>query len=97
MGDIYFGTYDGKEVHKLGYISDIELASEESVDDVKRRFLDDRIEFSGCELQLKHKDGLDPWKYLASGGNRGVYNGLVLKEEGYLSSKNGWIGGQDEK
>lgn len=96
MGKIYFGTPDGKELRPLETIETIELTPEDSGIDDKMRFLEGKSESFECELTLKIKDGLDPYRFLASGGNRGLYNGLALKEDGRLSPENAWIGEEDE-
>ena len=97
MGKIYFGTPDGKELRPLDEIKTIELTPEESGSDDRLRFYEGRSDSFRCELELKSENGLDPYRVLASGGNRGLYNGMTLKEEGKLTPENGWIGEDDEK
>lgn len=88
MGKVYFGTPDGKMLGTIGEIKDIDLTPEESgIDDMFKG----GSESFECEIEIKAKGGLDPFKYLMSGGDKGRYNGMVLKEDGYLSPENGWI------
>ena len=91
MGKVYIGTPDGKELSPLGEIKEIDLTSEES-----------GIEYTGflkgsetfeCKVDLSvvGHEGLDPMRYLCSGGDKSMYNAMTLKEDGYLSPKNGWV------
>lgn len=86
---IYFGTPDGRKISPLGEVKDIELTPEESAECKKWGRAADSFE---CEIKLEaREDGLDPWRILASGGDKSTYNAMTLKEEGKLTPENGWL------
>ena len=89
MGKIFFGTLDGKEIGSLDTISEVELTAENEKSD----FLSRHSESFECEMKLESVNcgAKDPYRFLASGCDQGRYNGMTLKEDGYLSPKNGWI------
>lgn len=41
--------------------------------------------------EIVDKDGLNVVRKIVSGGDRGIYNGLTLREEGELTPKNAWL------
>lgn len=75
MDDFYI--YDGKDFHKLGSISESDL-KEEAV----KEFDLEPVEIK-CDLDFR--------KLLRAVLTQGQYNAYVLKQDGYLSPKNGWI------
>lgn len=84
LGKVFYQGADD-EFHELGECGDIttELTSEDSGDAL---FSSDPIEFE-CKLECDKNIS----RLVKSGFNRGYYNGLTLKEEGHLDSKNGWL------
>lgn len=88
MNEIYFGTADGWQ--KLGSITEVKLTSdEETEEELKKRFLSSgSIEFSGT-LDTESTERIA--KHIVFGGDRGRYNGYILKRDGYLSPENAWI------
>ena len=46
------------------------------------------ITFTG---EILDSDGKNAIRKLIAGGDKGIYNGLTLKEEGYLSIENAWL------
>ena len=81
MDDLIFATVDGKEIGKLETISELELTVEES--DAERFF-----DKTPIEIQGKWESGTDIMRFILP---QGLYNGYVLKRDGYLSPQNGWI------
>ena len=92
MGKVYFGTTDGKILGTLGEIKEIELTSEEPEIDEVFKMASESFECR-CELKVEGHENLDPGRFLLSGGDKGLYNGMTLKEDGYLSPENGWFEG----
>ena len=88
MQEIYYGTADGWQ--KLDSITEVELTpDEETEEELKKRFLSpDSIEFSGT-LDTERTERIA--KQIVFGGDRGRYNGYILKRDGYLSPENAWI------
>lgn len=87
MGKLYFGTLDGKELKPLETINEAELSVDS--DDGIYHFL--KNESFEAKITLEHSGGLDPYRVLASGGDRSTYNALTLREEGKLTPRNGWL------
>lgn len=87
MQEIYVGTADGWQ--KLDSITEVELTpDEETEEELKKRFLSSgSIEFSGT-LDTESTERIA--KHIVFGGDRGRYNGYILKRDGYLSPENGW-------
>lgn len=75
---------DGKFV-PLGHIDEMELTSVEEKD---IRALGQTESFE-CKLEIEGNK--NPNRLFMSGFNKGYYNGLTLKEDGYLSPENGWV------
>ena len=92
LDHIFVSTPDG-EIHELGELSEADISlSEEEVKKSDSLFSSE-IEFK-CEMELtmaEDKRKLNPYRFLASGGDKSAYNAMTLREEGYLSPKNGWI------
>ena len=78
------------EYHKLAEISDCDLqVIEQGKDcDYVHEFTSESMSFVGV---VEDKRGRNVVRMICSGGDRGLYNGLTLKEEGYLSPKNAWL------
>lgn len=74
-------SVDGK-VGKLGYISDIELTPEEE-EIAERLSTEETFSFSISESEQD--------KLLRSMLGQSSYNSMKLKQDGYLSPKNGWF------
>lgn len=75
-GELYFGDADGNIIGKLGSISEAELTSDDE------KFLD------STEMTFEGEFTTDPMRAFLP---QGLYNGYVLKRDGYLSPKNGWV------
>lgn len=91
--DHIFVSTPGGELHELGEISEADISLSE--EEIKRSdsLFSSEIELKG-EMKLTMAEGkreLNPYRYLASGGDKSAYNAMTLREEGYLSPKNGWI------
>lgn len=89
---IFVSTPDG-ELHELGKISEADISLSEEEIKKSDSLFSSEIEFKG-EMKLTMAEGkreLNPYRYLASGGDKSAYNAMTLREEGYLSPKNGWI------
>lgn len=79
--DIRF-SIDGEHFEKIGHVSDIELTAEEE-EIAERLFVSDSFEFSIPESESD--------KLLRSVLGQSSYNSMKLKQDGYLSPKNGWF------
>lgn len=85
MDDLIFATVDGKEIGKLGTVSELELtADKDTYDDYMKRVLS----YAPVEIQGEFESGIDIMRLILP---QGLYNGYVLKRDDYLSPKNGWI------
>ncbi len=83
---------NGNELKKLGTVEEIELTTEEENMFEKERYaIWDSSEFS-CEFQINPESVKDIRKHIVYGGDRGRYNGYVLRRDGYLSPENAWFG-----
>lgn len=78
---ICFGTLDGKEIGRLGTISEAELMSDES-----------GLKISDKPVEMECKFEFDPFRAFLP---QGLYNAYVLRRDGYLSPKNGWMNGEE--
>ena len=78
--EICFGTIDGKELGKLGEVSELDLTCEDS----------EPFNFDSKPIEIPVKFDNDPYRAFLP---QGMYNAYVLKRDGYLSPKNGWFGG----
>ena len=87
---IYIGTPDGKELHKLETIDSISLETEEDEGSVIHNPRTENYSFEG-RFSICGHENLDIGRFFASGMNQGIYNGIALREDGYLSPENGWI------
>ena len=85
-----FVIQDDKGVfHKVNEIQDITALTETSID--KSQMINTEsmsITFTG---EILDADGKNAIRKLIAGGDRGIYNGLTLKEDGYLSIENAWL------
>ena len=91
MSDLYFFV-DG-EYKKLGSVDKIPVLTDEELenDGLAKRFIDFKsyeIEFEG---KFECEGNKNPIRMIMSGGDKGLYNALTLKEDGYLSPENGWV------
>lgn len=91
MSDLYY-CVDG-EYKKLGRVDNIPVLTDEELenDELAKRFIDSKsyeIEFKG---KFECEGNKNPIRMIMSGGDKGLYNALTLKEDGYLSPKNGWV------
>lgn len=91
MSDLYY-CVDG-EYKKLGSVEKIPVLTDAELenDELAKRFIDfksDEIEFEG---KIECEGNKNPIRMIMSGGDKGVYNSLTLKEDGYLSPENGWV------
>ena len=77
--EVYFGDADENIIGKLRSISEVELTSDDC--DVK-------MLLDSTEMTFEGKFAVDPMRAFLP---QGLYNGYVLKRDGYLSPKNGWI------
>lgn len=78
--EVYFGDADGNIIGKLGSISEVELTVD---DDCGEKMFSEPT-----EMTFEGKFTADPFRAFLP---QGLYNGYVLKRDGYLSPKNGWI------
>lgn len=91
MSDLYY-CVDGEykklgRVDKIPVLTDVELEN----DELAKRFIDFKsyeIEFEG---KFECEGNKNPIRMMMSGGDKGLYNSLTLKEDGYLSPENGWV------
>ena len=84
MNDVIFGTADGKEIGKLGFVSDLDLTVDDN--DYSTLLNSEPIEMT-AEI-----DG----DILRAVMTQGMYNGYVLKRDGYLNPDNGWFGDEED-
>lgn len=92
LDHIFVSTPDG-ELHELGELSEADISlSEEEVKKSDSLFSSE-VEFKS-EVEITIAEGkrkLNPYRFFASGCDKSTYNAMALKEDGYLSPKNGWI------
>lgn len=81
MGKFLYSV-DGEHFEELGHVSDIELTAEEE-EIAERLFVSDSFDFSIPESESD--------KLLRSVLGQSSYNSMKLKQDGYLSPKNGWF------
>lgn len=93
MCELYY-CVDG-EYKKLGKVENIPTLSavELENDELANRYVNmdswkQEIEFKG---KLECEGNKNPRRMIMSGGDKGLYNSLTLKEDGYLSPENGWV------
>lgn len=77
--ELYFGDADGNIIGKLGNISEAELTSDDC---------DDKMFLGSTEMTFEGEFTADPMRAFLP---QGLYNGYVLKRDGFLSPKNGWV------
>ena len=92
IGPLYISSPDGK-MHRLGELSETDISLSE--EEVKKcdRLLSSEVEFKS-EVEITIAEGkrkLNPYRFFASGCDKSTYNAMTLREDGYLSPKNGWI------
>lgn len=88
MGKVFFGTMDGEVLGELDTISEIELTAESTEED-EMGFISRGTEEMTFECQIDDWEQFE--KHVVYGGNKGRYNGHILKKDGYLSPENAWI------
>ena len=86
MNNQFYAEVDGKFA-PIGKIESIEL--DEETEEFCSRL--GQTESFKCEVELKAEGNKNPNRLFMSGFNKGYYNGLTLKEDGYLSPENGWV------
>ena len=79
MSKIYFGSYDGKPVGEL---------KEVNLDDVEPTESDVG---STHTMEFTADAEIDTDMLMRAVLGQSMYNAMVLKRDGYLSPKNGWI------
>lgn len=84
--DVYLK--DNGEFKKVNKIDESILLSDDSLEKVSAIGSPIKMTFTG---EIIDKDGLDVIRKIRSGGDRGIYNGLTLKEEGKLTPLNAWL------
>lgn len=86
--DLYFER-DG-EFHKLSEIKDcdLEVIEHGKYADKLSLFSGESMSFTGI---VEDQNGRNVVRMIMSGGDKGIYNGLTLKEEGYLNPRNAWL------
>lgn len=80
MSKIFFASYDGKPVGELKEI-DLEANVEPTELDVG----------STGTIEFTADANIDTDMLMRAVLGQGMYNAMVLKRDGYLSPKNGWI------
>lgn len=91
MCDFYYKNDEG-EYKKLGNAEDIPVLSSEDLeieDEAVRSFINGTEMSFECTIENNGK--LNPLRQIASGGDRGIYNGMTLRADGYLSGENAWL------
>ena len=84
MENVYFATADGKPI---GHVEEIDLTVESEESEELSRFMSQEpIEFA-AEIAIPEEF----MKHVVYGGDKGLYNGYVLKRDGYLNGENGWL------
>lgn len=81
MGKFLYSV-DGEHFEELGHVTDIELSAEEE-EIAERLYVSDSFEFSIPESESD--------KLLRSILGQSSYNSMKLRQDGYLSPKNGWF------
>lgn len=90
IDSVFYVDVNG-EYKPLGHIEEVELTTEECSDDLKDRYLGSNEMSFEIPIESIQCGNKNPYRFLASGGDKGRYNGMTLKEDGYLSAENGWI------
>lgn len=86
MNDLYYKTENG-EYKPLSSIESVNLTvSDEDLEKFSRIWHSETWE---CGVQIENPEEFE--KKIIFGGDRGRYNGHILKKDGYLSERNGWI------
>lgn len=93
MSDLYY-CVDG-EYKKLGKIEEIPVLTDEEIenDELAKSFVNmsNFTQEMSFDVKIECEGDKNPIRMLMSGGDKGRYNALTLKEDGYLSPKNGWL------
>lgn len=92
FNECFFYKNDDGEYKSLGNIEDIPTLSSEDLeteDEWVRNFVNGTEMSFECQIELENGKNLG--RFLRAGCDRGRYNGLTLKEEGYLNPENGWV------
>lgn len=86
MEYVYFATADG-DFKPIGHIEEIDLKVESEESEELSRFMSQEpIEFAA---EIENPEEIV--KHVVFGGDKGLYNGYVLKRDGYLNGENGWL------
>lgn len=76
----------------LAEIKDVDLEIDEKKDNVTLKHILScepmEMSFTGV---VEDEKGRNVVRLIASGSNRGLYNGLTLREEGHLGVDNAWL------
>ena len=80
----------GNEYQPLGELKEIDLTTDKETPTTTNKLSTESLSFS-CDCTFEDVDGLNVVRKLMSGGDKGLYNGLTLKEEGKLTPKNAWL------
>lgn len=91
--DIVFYSDDGQEVLRIDNVAPCNLNYEPPSDEdkIRARFYKDTEMSFEAKFDEPSLENFN--KYVIYGGDRGRYNGWILKRDGYLSPENGWIKG----
>lgn len=79
-------SVDGEHFEKLGKISDIEILSDTELTPEEEEIVDRLYVSESFECSISESD-----KLLRSILGQSSYNSMKLKQDGYLSPKNGWF------
>lgn len=92
MSKLFFGSLDGRQLHPFNTIPEIDIVnSSVDPDENTMKFLNNEsISFS---LTFEEESVQNIMKHIVYGGDRGRYNGYVLRRDGYLSPDNAWMKG----
>ena len=77
-------SVDGEHFEELGHVTDIELSAEEE-EMAERLYMSEPVEIT-AQVESLDMDGL-----VRSMLGQSAYNSMKLRQDGYLSPKNGWF------
>ena len=80
------------EFKRLDHIDNVtlEVDAKDDSDGYKRNFNSEPITLDGM-ITVEDEKGRNVVRLIASGGDRGIYNGMTLAEDGYLGLDNAWL------
>ncbi len=90
-GLLYYMDDDG-EYKKLGDVKDIPIITDSELEkesEAVRNFI--QCKEISIECTIENNGKLNPLRQIASGGDSGIYNGMTLMADGYLSGENAWL------